>query len=176
MNKQQPDFSIPDTFAHCLCVYQVSNFLGLIVPEKSVTKNLMFENWRERKWNNGTNKQQQPDSGIHDISAHCPRVYLPSFNLLGLTVRENSVMKIFNVWKLERKKEIKGQISSSLIPVYTIHLPTIHLWPSFSLLDLTVPENWRERKMKCDEHFNVWKLERKKNEIKGQISSSLYTW
>ena len=145
--------------------------LGLIVPEKSVTKNLMFENWRERKWNNGTNKQQQPDSGIHDISAHCPRVYLPSFNLLGLTVRENSVMKIFNVWKLERKKEIKGQISSSLIPVYTIHLPTIHLWPSFSLLDLTVPEK------NVTKNFNVWKLERKKNEeIKGQISSSLYTW
>ena len=23
----------------------------------------------------GTNKQQQSDSGIHDTSAHCPRVY-----------------------------------------------------------------------------------------------------
>ena len=36
----------------------------------------MFENWRERKMKNkGTNKQQQPDSGTHDTSAHCPRVY-----------------------------------------------------------------------------------------------------
>ena len=72
------------------------NLLGLTVPDVSVHKILMFENWRERKRRNkGTNKQQQPDSGIHDTSAQCPRV--PSFNLLDLTVRENSVMKNFNV-------------------------------------------------------------------------------
>ena len=50
---------------------------------------------------------------------------VPSFNLLGLTVPEKSVAKNFKVWKLERKKneEIKGWIgSSSLIPVYMIHL------------------------------------------------------
>ena len=40
--------------------------------------------------------QQQPDSGIHDTSAHCSRVY-PSFNLLGLTVPEKSVKKNFNL-------------------------------------------------------------------------------
>ena len=82
--------------------------------------------------NKGTNKQQQPHSGIHDTSAHCPRV--PSFNL-GLTVPEKSVTKNFNVRKLERKKnekKIKGQISSSsLIPVYTIHLPTVHVCTKF---------------------------------------------
>ena len=52
------------------------NLLGLTVPEKSVTKIFKFENWREGKMENkGTNKQQQPDSGIYDTSAHCPRVY-----------------------------------------------------------------------------------------------------
>ena len=49
------------------------------IPDKSVRKILMFENSRERKRRNkGTNKQQQPDSGLHDTSAHCPRVYLVS--------------------------------------------------------------------------------------------------
>ena len=94
----------------------------------------------------------------------------PSFNLLGLTVPEKSVTKNFNVRKLERKKneEIKGRICrSSLIPVYTIHLPTVHVRPSFNLLGLTVPEK------SVTKNFNVWKLARKKNEeIKGQISSS----
>ena len=38
--------------------------------------------------NKGTNKQQQPDSGIHDT---CPLSRcVPSFNLLGLTVPEKS--------------------------------------------------------------------------------------
>ena len=45
--------------------------------------------------NKGMNKQQQPDSGIQDTSAHCPRV--PSFNLLGLIVPEKSVTKNSNV-------------------------------------------------------------------------------
>ena len=120
-----------------------------------------------------------------------------SFNLLGLTVLEKSVTKKF-VWKLERKKneEIKGQIcSSSLILVYTIHSPTVDVctkfqyaaaaWfrytrytyplsmcvPSFNFLGLTVPEKNVMKK------FNVWKLERKKNEeIKGRISISSLTF
>ena len=72
------------------------NLLGLTIPEKSVTKLLMFENWRERKMKNrGINKQQQPDSGKHDTSAHCTCV--PSFNLLGHTVSEKSVTKNLNV-------------------------------------------------------------------------------
>ena len=44
------------------------------------------------------------------------------------------VTKHFNVIKLERKKneEIKGRIrSSSLIPVHTIHLPTVHVCTKF---------------------------------------------
>ena len=45
------------------------NLLGITVPEKSVTKNLTFENWRERKMKKATNKQQ-PDSGIHDTSVY----------------------------------------------------------------------------------------------------------
>ena len=112
-------------------------------------KNLMFENWRERKMKTlkGTNKQQQPDSCIHDTSAHCPRVYqvslstcVPSFNILGLTFPEKSVTKTFNVWKLERKKngEIKGQISSSSL--FPESCPLSTCVPSFNLLGLTVPE------------------------------------
>ena len=76
----------------------------------------------------------------------------------------------FPCWKLERKKneEIRGQISSSsLFPVYTIYLPTVHVCTKFrSSRPHSSPK-------KCDEKFQCWKLERKKNEeIKGQISSS----
>ena len=108
--------------------------------------------------NKGTNKQQQPDSSIHDTSAHCPRVY-------QVSVPEKSVMKNFNVWKLERKKneEIKGRISSSrLILVYTIHLPTVHVCTKFqssrpqflwkvtkkiSILKIGEKEKWRNKGM-----------------------------
>ena len=76
----------------------------------------------------------------------------------------------FQCWKLERKKneEIKGWISSSsLILVYVIHLPTVHVFTNFQS---SRPHSSRE---KCDEKFQCWKLQRKKNEeIKGWISSS----
>ena len=76
----------------------------------------------------------------------------------------------FKCWKLDRKKneEIKGQISSSsLIPVYMIHLPTVHMCTKFQS---TRPHSSRE---KCDKIFQCWKLERKKNEeIMRWISSS----
>ena len=72
-----------------------------------------------------------------------------SFNLLGLTVLEKKLTKNFNVRKLERKKnEKKGQISiSCLIPVYTIHLPTVHLCTKFQS---SRPHNSWE---KCEEIF-----------------------
>ena len=76
----------------------------------------------------------------------------------------------FQYWKLERKKneEIKGWISSSsLILVYMIHLPTLHVCTNFQ------SSRSHSSREKCDEKFQCWKLERKKNEeIKGQISSS----
>ena len=76
----------------------------------------------------------------------------------------------FQCWKLERKKheEIRGQISSSnLIPLHTIHLPTVHVCTKFQS---SRPHSSRE---KCDKIFQCWKLERKKNEeIMRWISSS----
>ena len=77
----------------------------------------------------------------------------------------------FQCWKLERKKneEIKGWIrSSSLILVDMIHLPTVHVYTKFQS---SRPHSSRK---KCDEKFQCWKLERKKNEeIRGWISSSI---
>ena len=62
--------------AHCPRVYQVSTFKASQFLRKVWRKSLMFENWRERKMKTkGMSKQQQqPDSGIHDTSAHCPYV------------------------------------------------------------------------------------------------------
>ena len=105
-----------------------------------------------------------------------------------------SVTKTFNAWKLERKKndKMKGQIcSSSLILVYTIDPPIVHVHTKFqpsrthsswemytwyinlqskcglslNFVCLSVPE-------KREIHFfYIWKLERKKNEeIEGRIS------
>ena len=109
-----------------------------------------FNVWKlERKMKNkGTNKQQQLDSGIHDTRPLS--MCVPSFNLLSLRVPEKSVTKYFNVWKLERKEneEIKGQISiSSLIPVYMIHLPTVHVCTKFQ--SSRPHSSWE----KCDEKF-----------------------
>ena len=114
----------------------------------------MFENWRERKWRNkGTNKQQ-PDFGIHHTSAHCPLpTYVPNFNLLGLTVCDESVTKNFNVWKLERKKNevIKGQIRVAAWFLHTIHLPTVHICTKFH--SSRPHSSWE----KCDEKFQCMK-------------------
>ena len=77
----------------------------------------------------------------------------------------------FQCWKLERKKneEIKGWISSSsLSPVYMIHLPTVHVCTKFQS---SRPYSSRE---KCDKKFQCWNLERKKNEeILRWISSNI---
>ena len=87
---------------------------------------------------------------------------VPSFNLLGLTVLEKSVTKNFNVRKLERKKneEIKGWIYAEAAWFrYTRYsCPLSTYVPSLNRLDLTVPEK------NVTKNFNVWKLERKKNE------------
>ena len=90
------------------------------------------------KWRNkGMNKQQPPDSGIHDTSTNFPCVH--------------QVSTFDECWKLERK--IKGRISSSsLIPVYMIHLPTAHVCTKFQS---SRPHSSRE---KCDENSNVWKV------------------
>ena len=66
--------------------------------------------------------------------------------------------------KIERKKndEIKGRISSgSLIPVYMIHLLTVHMCTKFQ------PSKPHSSWEKCDE-----KLRKKNEEIKWPISSS----
>ena len=95
--------------------------------------------------------------------------FVPSFSLLGVLVPEKNVTKNFLVWKLERKKneEIVGWISSSssLIPIYMIHLPTIYVCTKFQ--SSRPHSSW----WKCDEIFQCWKLERKKNEEMRWISS-----
>ena len=87
------------------------------------------------------------------------------FNFVGLTEKCD---KEFNVLDFERKKieEIKEYINTgSLIQVYMLHQPTVHVWTKFQLCVPLCP--WEKR----DEIFYTWKLERKKNEeIKGRIS------
>ena len=121
--------------------------------------------------NKGKNKQQQQsDSYIHD---NLPSVQVcTKFQPSRPHSSWQKCDRHFNIWKLERKKneEIKGQISSSsLIPVYTIHLPTVHVCTKFQ--SSRPNSSWG----KCDENFNVWKLERKKNEgRKGQIRAAAW--
>ena len=88
----------------------------------------IFLCWKlERKKNKEMTKQQQPDSCMHDTSAHCPR----GFNLLGLTVPEESVTKNFYVknWR-ERKWKNKGtnkqQQPDSSIHDISAHCPCVY--------------------------------------------------
>ena len=157
MNKQQkPDSGIHDTSAHCVLSF---NLLGLTVSEKSVTKNYNARKL-ERKKNEEIKGQIRAAAWFWYTLYICPlSMCVQSFNLLGLIVPEKSVTKIFNVWKLERKKneKIKGMNkSSSMIPVYTIHPPIVHVCNKFQ------PSRPHSSGEKCDEHFHVWKLERKK--------------
>ena len=137
------------------------NLLGLTVPEKNMTKT--FKAWKlKRKKTVEIKGQIRAAAWFRYTQYICSlSMCVAGFNLLGLTVPEKSVTKNFNVWKLERKKkeEIKGQISSSsLILIYTIHLPTVMCVPSFNFLGLSVPEK------SVTKTLNVWKLESKKNE------------
>ena len=94
------------------------------------------------------------------VYTHFARV--TSFNLLGLTVPAKSVTKYFHVWHVS---------SSSLIPVYTIHLPTVNVCTKFQ------PSRPHSSWEKCDKKFYVWKLERKKKEkLKGRISAATWFW
>ena len=124
--------------------------------------------------NKGTNKQQQPDWGIPDTSAHCSGVYhgcVPSFNLLGLTVPEKSVMKNFNGWKLERKKneEIKEQIRGAAWFRYTRYICSLTMCTKFHCSRLH--SSWE----KCDKKFQCLKIGEKENEeIKEQIRGAAW--
>ena len=96
-------------------------------------------------------------------------MFVGSFNLLGLTVSE----KTFNAWKLERKKnetKLKGWIRAAAWVRFTRNISSLSTCvPSFNLLGLTVHEKSVTKK------FNVWKLERKKNEeIKGRIRAAAW--
>ena len=85
-----------------------------------------------------------------------------SFNFLGLTEKCNKKLMFWNLRRRRKKKKKKS--TSSLIQVYIIHQPSVHVWTQLQL-SLSVPE---KREMIF---LNIWKLERKKNkEIKGRIS------
>ena len=167
--QQPPDSGIHDTPTHCPCVFQVSTFKASQFLRKVWRKILMSENWKERKME--IKGQITSSSQILVYTIHLPTVHVcTKFQSSRPHSFWEKCDEKFQCWKLERKKkeEIKGCISSSsLIPVYMIHLPTDHVCTNFQSYR---PHSSRE---KCDKTFQCWKLERKKNgEIKGQISSS----
>ena len=118
---------------------------------------------RKRR-NKGTNKQQQPDSGTHNTSAHCPRVYQVSTFKASQFLRK-VWQKSLMFWNCrERKIKIKGWVSSSrLILVYTIHLLTVHVCAKFQPSRPHSFWVWE----KCDENFKCLKIGEKKWRNKG---------
>ena len=125
----------------------------------------MFENW-ERKKHEEIKGWISSSSLIPAHKIHLPSVYFKFQSSRPCSSREKSDERS-QCWKLERKKnvEIKGWMSSSsLIMVYMIHLPTVHVCTNFQT---SRPHTSQET---CDEKFQCWNLERKKNEeIKGWI-------
>ena len=114
----------------------------------------MFENWRERKLKKW--RWIRAAAWFWHTRYFPPlSMCVPSFNLLGLTVPENSATKKFKVWKLVRKKnqEINGWIcSGSLIPVQDIHLPTVYVYTKFQ--SSRPHSSWE----KCHEKFQCLKI------------------
>ena len=80
------------------------NFIGLIVLEKNVTNILILGNWTERTMNKGTNKQQHPDSSIHDTASHCACLYQVFISYASQFLKKCDKNIDYNVWKLDRKK------------------------------------------------------------------------
>ena len=107
------------------------------------------------------NKHQQPESGIHEYT-HPLSTCVANFNFVGLTTPQKSATKTFNVWKLERKKneEIMDEWAATAVWFqYTRYIkPLSKCVPIFNFVGLIVPEK------SATKSFNVWKLERKKNE------------
>ena len=155
-----------------MCVPSFS-FLGLTVPEKSATKN--FNAWKfERKKNEEIKGWIRAAAWFRYTRYICQlSMCVPSFKLLGLKVPEKSVTKKINAWKFGEKEKWKNNgtnKSSSMIPVYTIHPPIVHVCNKFQ------PSRPYSSWEKCDKtFFNAWKLERKKNEnIKGWIRAAAW--
>ena len=131
--------------------------------ESCDTNILMFENWRERKMRKIKDKYAAAAAWfwytryIHPLS-----MCASSFNFLCLTVPEKSVKKILilEYWR-KKKEKIKGWISSSsLILVYTIHPPTVHVGTKFQ------PSRLHSSWEKCGENFNTCILEKEKTKNK----------
>ena len=108
----------------------------------------------ERKKNKKVKGQISSSSLIPVNAIHLPTFYLcTTFHWPHSS--KKSVTKYFNVWKLERKinEEIKRRIcSSSLIQVYTIHLPTVHVCTKFQ--SSRPHSSWE----KCDEKFSFQRV------------------
>ena len=142
------------------------NFMGLTVPEKSATK--FFNIWKlERKKNEEIKGWISSSSLIPVYTIYICQLStcVPSFSLLASQFLRKVWPKIlmFENWR-KKNEEIKGRIcSSNLIPVYTVHLPTVHVCtnnqpskPHSSReksdekvqQNFLIFENWRERKMK----------------------------
>ena len=75
--------------------------------EKCDKNILMFENWRERKMKKIKRQIWAAAWFRYARYIHPLSTCAPSFNLLGLTVPEESLTKIFNVWILEKEKRKK---------------------------------------------------------------------
>ena len=131
------------------------NLLDLTVPEKGVMKNCNVENWRERK-NEEIEGWISSSSLILVYMIHLPTVHAcTKFQSSRPHSSREKCDKKFQCWELVRKKneEIKACIrSSSLIPVYMIHLHTAHVSTKFQTLGLTVP------KKSVTKNSNVWKV------------------
>ena len=159
----------PVHMIHLPTVHVCTNFQSSSSREQCDEK---FQCWKlERKKNKEIQGWISSSSLIPVHMIHLPTVHVcTKFQSSRPHSSREKCYKKFQRWKLERKKneEIMRWISSSsLIPVYMIHLPAVYVCTKFQ--SSRPHSSWE----KSDEKFQCWKLERKKNEkIKGWISSS----
>ena len=145
------------------------NLLGLTIPEKSVRK--FFNVWKLEK-----RKNEKISGQIRAAAWFWYTRYILPFstcNKCQPSRPHSSWEKCdekFSCLKIGEKEKwkIKGQIRAAAWLQYTRHISPLSMCvPSFNLLGLTGHEK------SVTKTFNVWKLERKKNEeIKGWICRS----
>ena len=104
----------------------------------------------------------------------------PSLSFVGLSVPEKRQMKLFDIWKLERKKneEIKGKIIRTSLVLFHIKQQMIHIICT-KLQSSMCNSSWEIFVINFPMYITLeWEMERKRRQNKSQQFCFLfqYTW
>ena len=111
-----PVYSMHPSLFTCVSSF---NFVGLAVPEKLWQK-ICFKIRENKKWRNKrTHKSEQPESGIHGTSTHCPCMFqVSTFSILQF-LRKVWQKISSEVVTQSQSQNHGGQGKSSIHPIFS---------------------------------------------------------